>query len=158
VGIEEIEGDSPKVVTADGAVERESSSAADGLHSRLRREAGLASGKPSDRYGVTAHVTPRRPVSNVVDIFIERGYELYVTPVTERASTSRCSSSRRRCEGSRAIHRTAFATSSRRTRSSVTASNSMIGHLVPGRSRALRPAAGRAGSSSPAMRRAFSTD
>ncbi len=83
IGIEDIESAAPKLRTAEGAIEARIVVAADGLHSRLRRETGLASGKPSDRYGVTGHVTLRKPVTNVVDIFIERGYELYVTPVSE---------------------------------------------------------------------------
>lgn len=55
--------------------------AADGLQSRLRRLAGLDAPRIGSRFGVTGHVALLRPIEPVVQVFFERGYELYVTPV-----------------------------------------------------------------------------
>jgi flavin-dependent dehydrogenase len=56
---------------------------ADGLHSRVRRLAGLDAPGHGSRYGVSAHVRTPGAVAPFVDVYFEGGYELYVTPVGE---------------------------------------------------------------------------
>ena len=68
------------VDTAEGPVAGRAFVAADGLASSLRRMAGL-DGAMGTRYGVTAHVLLQREPEPLVDIFFERGYELYLTRV-----------------------------------------------------------------------------
>jgi flavin-dependent dehydrogenase len=58
--------------------------AADGLHSRLRRQARLEAGRRGNRYGVSAHLLLATEPAPVVDVFFEDGYELYITPVGGR--------------------------------------------------------------------------
>ncbi|HEY7801946.1 MAG TPA: FAD-dependent oxidoreductase, partial [Dehalococcoidia bacterium] len=55
--------------------------AADGLRSRLRRDAGLERPTRARRYGVSAHVRLLSLDPSRVDVHIERGRELYITPV-----------------------------------------------------------------------------
>jgi menaquinone-9 beta-reductase len=57
---------------------------ADGIGSRMRRAAGLERPGHSTRYGISAHVMLERDAGEVVDIYFERGYEIYVTPVGPR--------------------------------------------------------------------------
>jgi flavin-dependent dehydrogenase len=57
--------------------------AADGLRSRLRREAGLDRPVRGRRYGISAHVRLAASNPSSVDVYIERGRELYVTPVSD---------------------------------------------------------------------------
>jgi flavin-dependent dehydrogenase len=54
---------------------------ADGLNSRVRREAGLDALRRGDRFGISAHLRLPQVPGPVVDVFFERGYELYLTPV-----------------------------------------------------------------------------
>ncbi len=53
--------------------------AADGLHSRLRRRAGLDARTRPRRYGVTAHVAAASPADEV-RVHVLPGYEVYFTP------------------------------------------------------------------------------
>lgn len=56
--------------------------AADGLHSRLRRQLGLEGKRPKRwRVGVRAHFRLNHPPPAWVDVFLGRGYELYTTPL-----------------------------------------------------------------------------
>ena len=55
--------------------------AADGLHSRIRRQIGLDRGGRGDRYGVSAHVRMKFPPDSRIEVYFEDGYELYLTPV-----------------------------------------------------------------------------
>ncbi|MCC6382993.1 MAG: FAD-dependent monooxygenase [Dehalococcoidia bacterium] len=57
--------------------------AADGLHSPLRRKAGLDGRRPGDRYGVSAHVRLPGRLAPRIDVFFDAGFELYLTPVGE---------------------------------------------------------------------------
>lgn len=54
---------------------------ADGLNSRMRRLAGLEGKRRGSRYGISAHVRANGDFEPFVDIYFERGHELYVTPV-----------------------------------------------------------------------------
>ena len=56
---------------------------ADGLNSRMRRLAGLEGKRRGSRYGISAHVRLRGDFGPFVDVYFERGYELYITPVGE---------------------------------------------------------------------------
>ena len=69
--------------TPAGPVEARAFVAADGAQSKLRRLAGLDSRRIGGRYGVTAHVRLAGPLPPAVQVFFERGYELYVTSVVE---------------------------------------------------------------------------
>lgn len=76
------DGDRYRGVRTDaGDVEARMIVAADGLRSRLRREAGLDAPARDRRYGVSAHLRLRRVPDPAVEVYVERGYELYVTPV-----------------------------------------------------------------------------
>ncbi|MBI2765050.1 MAG: NAD(P)/FAD-dependent oxidoreductase [Chloroflexi bacterium] len=55
--------------------------AADGLHSRLRRLAGLDARAVGDRYGISAHLRLPAPPDEAVQVHFRSGYELYLTPV-----------------------------------------------------------------------------
>lgn len=55
--------------------------AADGLHSRLRRLAGLDGPGPGSRYGISAHVPLGELAPAAIHVWFEGGYELYLTPV-----------------------------------------------------------------------------
>jgi len=54
---------------------------ADGLHSSVRRLAGLDGPRRGNRYGVSAHVRMDEGPRRFVEVYFERGYELYLTPV-----------------------------------------------------------------------------
>ena len=54
---------------------------ADGLGSRVRRAAGLEARSSPRRYGLSAHVRLYEPAPPLVAVHVERGYEVYVTPV-----------------------------------------------------------------------------
>lgn len=69
------------VTTDDGDVLARVVVAADGAQSRLRRDAGLASGRPGGRYGVSAHVRLDEDIPAAVRVRAEAGYEIYLTPV-----------------------------------------------------------------------------
>lgn len=70
------------VDTTAGPVHARAFIAADGLHSPLRRAAGLdAAPAPGRRYGVTAHVSLSRAPEPLVDVSFADGREVYVTPV-----------------------------------------------------------------------------
>ena len=56
---------------------------ADGLNSRVRRLAGLDGKRRGSRYGISAHVRVNGDLQPFVEIYFERGYELYITPVGE---------------------------------------------------------------------------
>jgi flavin-dependent dehydrogenase len=72
------------VRTSEGDVAARVVVAADGLHSRLRRQAGLEARRRGDRYGVSAHLMLPAEPEPVVDVYFEAGYELYITPVGGR--------------------------------------------------------------------------
>lgn len=57
---------------------------ADGLHSRIRRLAGLETSTRGSRYGVSAHTRTVDPLPPFVEVYFEGGHELYVTPVGDR--------------------------------------------------------------------------
>ena len=57
--------------------------AADGLGSRLRRQAGLDRSRNASRYGISAHVRLPRDPGCLVDVYFHGAYESYVTPVGE---------------------------------------------------------------------------
>ncbi|MGI8927361.1 MAG: NAD(P)/FAD-dependent oxidoreductase [Tepidiformaceae bacterium] len=69
------------LVTSAGLVPARAVVAADGLHSRLRRQAGLERAGNGARFGVSAHVAFAYPLPARVDVHFGRGRELYVTPV-----------------------------------------------------------------------------
>ncbi len=54
---------------------------ADGLHSRMRRLADLEGVRRGSRYGISAHVRLAGDLEPFVDVYFERGYELYISPV-----------------------------------------------------------------------------
>ncbi|MEX1102643.1 MAG: FAD-dependent monooxygenase, partial [Dehalococcoidia bacterium] len=54
---------------------------ADGLHSRIRRLAGLEARDHGNRYGISVHVVTGHPVEPWVDVHFSRHHELYFTPV-----------------------------------------------------------------------------
>ena len=54
---------------------------ADGLNSRVRRLAGLQTPRRGHRFGVAAHIRPNTAPEPFVDISVENGYEVYLTPV-----------------------------------------------------------------------------
>ncbi|MGZ6142243.1 MAG: NAD(P)/FAD-dependent oxidoreductase [Myxococcales bacterium] len=74
-----------EVVTAQGAVEARLAVAADGLHSPLRRAAGLdlPSAGPQ-RFGVRRHFA-LAPWTDLVEVYWADGVEAYVTPVGPRS-------------------------------------------------------------------------
>ena len=53
---------------------------ADGLHSRVRALVGLDGSRRGNRYGVSAHVRMGGGPRRFVEVYFERGYELYLTP------------------------------------------------------------------------------
>ena len=61
---------------------------ADGLNSRTRRLAGLEGKRRGSRYGISAHVRLRGDFGPFVDVYFERGYELYITPVGGREANA----------------------------------------------------------------------
>jgi menaquinone-9 beta-reductase len=69
------------VITDHGDVHARVVVAADGAQSRLRRDAGLASGRPGGRYGVSAHLRLDGGLEPAVRVRAEAGYEIYLTPV-----------------------------------------------------------------------------
>lgn len=60
--------------------------AADGVHSRIRHQLGLDIPPRRKRLGIRAHfrLAPGQAQSSWVDVFVGRGYELYVTPLPEK--------------------------------------------------------------------------
>lgn len=72
--------------TSAGDVEAKVFVAADGLHSRLRRLAGLDGGPAGGRFGVTGHVRLPGPIAPVVQVAFRRGHEIYITPVGQEAA------------------------------------------------------------------------
>ena len=56
---------------------------ADGLHSSIRRSAGLDRAPIGNRYGLSVHVEVAQPPEPWVDVFFAGGHELYLTPVGE---------------------------------------------------------------------------
>jgi flavin-dependent dehydrogenase len=72
------------VETTSGDVEARVVVAADGIGSRLRRQAGLDRPHRGDRYGVSAHVRLRHDASSHDDVYFHEHYEVYVTPVGGR--------------------------------------------------------------------------
>src|SRR5215472_4148415 len=60
--------------------------AADGAHSRIRQQLGLDTRPERKRFGVRAHfrLALNREQPAWVDVFVGRGYELYVTPLPVR--------------------------------------------------------------------------
>jgi flavin-dependent dehydrogenase len=71
---------SVEVLTDGSAVEARLVVGADGLHSPLRRAAGLEVEGPSRRFGLRRHFT-LRPWSDLVEVHWAKGVEAYVTPV-----------------------------------------------------------------------------
>ncbi|MEX2373189.1 MAG: NAD(P)/FAD-dependent oxidoreductase [Dehalococcoidia bacterium] len=70
------------VLTGDGeAIEARVIVGADGLGSRVRRQAGLDRAGGAARYGVSAHVRLAEPPAPYVDVSFRDGFEVYVTPV-----------------------------------------------------------------------------
>ncbi len=69
------------VRTSGGDVQARVVVGADGLHSRVRRLAGLDGEAGGDRYGVSVHVQFDREVEPWVDVHFARDHELYLTPV-----------------------------------------------------------------------------
>lgn len=55
--------------------------AADGLRSGLRRQGGLSVDSRGRRYGVSAHVVLADAPPPRIDVYFERGYEVYITPL-----------------------------------------------------------------------------
>lgn len=70
--------------TSAGHIEGRSFVATDGLGSRLRRAAGLDGGAAGGRYGVSAHVRVGGELPPVVQVWFDRGFEVYVTPLGTR--------------------------------------------------------------------------
>ncbi len=60
--------------------------AADGVHSRIRRQLGLDLAVRRKRFGVRAHfrLAPGKEQPPWVEVFVGGGYELYVTPLPKR--------------------------------------------------------------------------
>jgi flavin-dependent dehydrogenase len=69
------------VRTDGGDIEARAFVAADGLHSPLRRAAGLARPRRGSRFGVTAHARASQKPPGAVQVFFERDHEIYLTPV-----------------------------------------------------------------------------
>ncbi|MEO9254487.1 MAG: NAD(P)/FAD-dependent oxidoreductase [Tepidiformaceae bacterium] len=69
------------VTTDSGDIRARTIIGADGLNSRIRREAGLDARRRGNRFGISAHLRLSREPEHLVDVFFERGYELYLTPV-----------------------------------------------------------------------------
>lgn len=67
--------------TSEGDLPGRAFLAADGLQSRLRRVAGLDGRRRGDRYGVSGHVSLPVAPKPEVDVYFERGHEIYVTPL-----------------------------------------------------------------------------
>lgn len=55
--------------------------AADGLNSGLRHQAALNSTTPRKRYGISAHVHLKDAPPARIDVYFERGFEVYLTPL-----------------------------------------------------------------------------
>lgn len=79
-----VHGDRVELTTASGGVEARLLIAADGLHSPLRRAAGLE-GKPEGpvRFGLRRHFE-LPPWTDLVEVYWAAGVEAYVTPVSPR--------------------------------------------------------------------------
>jgi geranylgeranyl reductase family protein len=70
------------VTSEQGPFEARAIIAADGLRSRLRRLSGLDAEKGAARYGANAHAIIEGEGGDCVDVYIERDFELYLTPVS----------------------------------------------------------------------------
>lgn len=73
-----------RVETRSGPLRCRAVVGADGLHSRVRRAAGLHRETPGrKRYGLRGHfrLAPDRTQRDVVDVYVSEGCELYLTPV-----------------------------------------------------------------------------
>lgn len=71
------------VLTADGLVRGRLIVGADGLHSRVRKWAGLSAGVgPRKRFGLRRHVR-MTPWSDQVEVYMAQGVECYLTPAAE---------------------------------------------------------------------------
>jgi menaquinone-9 beta-reductase len=57
---------------------------ADGVGSRVRRQAGLDRHRRSNRYGISAHIQLECDPEPFIDVHFRGGYEVYVTPVGRR--------------------------------------------------------------------------
>lgn len=80
-GLRVSEGNVVALRTSEGDLPGRAFVAADGLHSRLRRIAGLDTGGRGDRYGVNGHLRVGGEWGRAVDVYFEPGHEIYVTPV-----------------------------------------------------------------------------
>lgn len=54
---------------------------ADGLGSRMRRQAGLERGRTTARYGISAHIRVESLEAPQINVYFEDQHELYATPV-----------------------------------------------------------------------------
>lgn len=61
---------------------------ADGVNSRLRRDAGLQRSVRRQRFGMSAHVRLAAEVPPRVDVIFQHGREVYLTPVTEQSANA----------------------------------------------------------------------
>lgn len=64
--------------------------AADGLHSRLRRQAGLDARARGSRYAVTVHARVDGFPVDTIEIFVAKQCEFYVTPLGDGRSNVAC--------------------------------------------------------------------
>jgi len=69
------------VLTADGDRQARVIVAADGLHSRLRTDAGIGINARPRRFGVSAHFRVHDHSRTPVEVHFRPGYEVYLTPV-----------------------------------------------------------------------------
>ncbi len=86
-GIATSDGFARGVQTSEGTVEARVVVGADGIGSRIRKQAGLDRARRwrgRRRYGVSAHLRLDHDAGSTVDVYFHDGYELYVTPVAER--------------------------------------------------------------------------
>jgi flavin-dependent dehydrogenase len=74
------------IATSEGEVEARVIVGADGLNSRLRREAGLHAGRHRRRFGISAHVLLRESAGSAVHVYFEPGAEIYLTPTGDRSA------------------------------------------------------------------------
>lgn len=72
------------ITTGSGRMEAQLVVGADGLHSRIRRLAGLDGRRIGSRYGASAHAEMPAPVTERVEIIFSRSHEVYITPVADR--------------------------------------------------------------------------
>lgn len=72
------------VQTSDGDIRARVVIGADGIGSRVRRQAGLDRRQRGNRYGISAHIRVASDPQPFVDVYFCSGYEVYVTPVAHR--------------------------------------------------------------------------